>query len=64
MIVAQDMPAAKNAAITATPLLRLQRARELYEIHNATCRARQAELCCGTCSDLAERVERLEARRG
>lgn len=61
MIVTHEKPAAKNAAITATPLLRLQRARELHEIHNAVCRARQSGLCCSTCSDLAERAQRLEA---
>ena len=47
-----------------TPLLRLQRARELHSIHNAVCRARQSGLCCSTCGDLADRVKRLEASRG
>lgn len=64
MIVTHEKPAAKTSGLTATPLMRLQRAQTLYEIHNATCRARQAGLCCSQCSDLAERVERLEARRG
>lgn len=64
MIVTHEKPAAKTSGLTATPLMRLQRAQTLYEIHNATCRARQAGLRCSQCSDLAERVERLEARRG
>lgn len=64
MIVADPIPAAKIAGITATPLLRLQRARELHSIHNAVCRARQSGLCCSTCGDLADRVKRLEASRG
>lgn len=62
MIVADPIPAANDGRITATPLLRLQRARELHEIHNAVCRARQSGLCCSTCDSLAERVTRLEAR--
>lgn len=61
VIVADPIPAANDGRITATPLLRLQRARELSSIHNAVCRDRQAGLCCSTCGDLAERVQRLEA---
>ena len=64
MIVADPIPAANDGRITATPLLRLQRARELHEIHNAVCRARQSGLSCSTCGDLADRVKRLEASRG
>lgn len=62
MIVPHDPPTVHTSRLTATPLLRLQRARELASIHRAVCRARQTGLCCATCSDLAERVTRLEAR--
>lgn len=31
---------------------------ELAAIHQAVCRARRSGLCCGTCSELAERAER------
>lgn len=63
-ILAQTTTTANDGRITSMPLLRLQRARELASIHNAVCRARQAGLCCSTCGDLAERVNRLEASRG
>jgi len=61
-ILAQTTTTANDGRITSMPLLRLQRARELASIHNAVCRARQAWLCCGTCSSLADRVVRLEKR--
>ena len=32
---------------------------ERYEIHAAVCRARRQGLCCGTCSELAERAARF-----
>ena len=48
-------------SVQATPLLALQRARTLAEIHNAVCRWRGQ---CSTCSDLNERVSKLEARCG
>lgn len=64
MIVADPIPAAQSSGITATPLLRLQRARELHEIHTATCRHCRAGLMCGTEGDLSDRVKRLEASRG
>ena len=50
--------------ITPTPLLRLQRARDLYALHTAVCRYCRAQLACGTEGDLGERVKRLEASRG
>lgn len=62
--VAQTMPAAKTSGLTATPLLRLQRARDLYALHTAVCRYCRAEMACGTEGDLGERVKRLEASRG
>jgi hypothetical protein len=31
---------------------------EQLHIHQAVCRARRAQLCCGTCSELAERAQR------
>lgn len=63
MIVTQDTAPAKIAGITATTLLRLQRARTLLDIHTATCRHCRAGLMCGTESDLSDRVKRLEASR-
>lgn len=35
---------------------------EYFAIHQATCRARRQGLCCGTCSELAERAIRAEAK--
>lgn len=44
-----------------TPTI-VQRAVEYRDIHLAVCRYRRQGLCCSTCDDLAERVERLAAR--
>jgi len=38
------------------------RAIEAHEIHQAVCRYRRQGLVCSTCSDLAERAERLAPR--
>lgn len=63
MIVTQDTAPAKIAGITATTLLRLQRARTLLETHLAVCRHCRADMACGTEGDLSDRVKRLEASR-
>jgi hypothetical protein len=34
---------------------------EQLHIHQAVCRARRSGLCCGTCSELAERAARFAA---
>jgi hypothetical protein len=39
-----------------------QRARELADIHHATCRARRQGLVCSTCLELSGRAARLESR--
>lgn len=64
MIVAHETMPAVSAGITATTLLRLQRARTLLETHLAGCRHCRAGLACGTEGDLSDRVKRLEASRG
>lgn len=38
------------------------RARELAEIHKATCRARCQQLICGTCHELNEKARLLSER--
>lgn len=51
--------------VQATPMLRLQRARTLSGIHDATCRHCQpngTQMACSTGSDLRERVTKLETR--
>jgi len=35
---------------------------EYRDIHLAVCRYRRQGLCCSTCSDLTERVERIARR--
>lgn len=62
--VAQTMPAAKNAAITATPA-ELQRAafeaRDRFEIHWGVCRTARAGEHCQRCEDLDIAAFRLES---
>lgn len=52
-------------SVQSTPMLaELQRALKLASIHDAVCRWKRQGVCCSTCSELRERVTKMEARNG
>jgi hypothetical protein len=51
-----------DRAAVSTLTVSAQRARELADIHQATCRARRQGLICSTCLELSGRAARLESR--
>jgi hypothetical protein len=53
----QTIPRPTTHEVAAT--LRAERAREMYSIHTAVCRARPRQLCCATCRELNDRAARL-----
>lgn len=54
----------RGASHTATLALKAERARTLFEIHDALCRWKRQGLRCSTCTDLNERAARLARAAG